>query len=157
MRVDAGQQFRTLPDQEDALAQQRAHGTHVGRVNVSRGYAVGAQQMSELLGVDPVVLVLATVNEMDVKSVGQNKSQAGGLAGVGEPIPAEHAFTTHGQVMFIGLDELEEEVEVVVLDVSMDQLFALAVHDADVHLTSVQVDSAVELRGGSIILHMLTQ
>src|SRR6266853_1676531 len=157
MRVDAGQQFRTLPDQEDALAQQRAHGTHVGRVNVSRGYAVGAQQMSELLGVDPVVLVLATVNEMDVKSVGQNKSQAGSLAGVGEPIPAEHAFRTDRQVMLIGRDELEEIVEVVVSDVGVEEFFALAIHDANVHLTSVQIDSAVELRGGSIILHMLTQ
>jgi hypothetical protein len=29
----------------------------------------------------------------------------------------------------------------------------LAIHDADIHLASVQVDSAVELRGGSIILH----
>jgi hypothetical protein len=97
------------------------------------------------------------MNQVDVEGVGQNEFQAGGLAGVGEPIPAEHAFTTHRQVMFIGLDELEEEVEVVVFDVGMDQFFALAVHDADVHLASMQVDSAVELRGGSIILHMLIQ
>jgi hypothetical protein len=54
-------------------------------------------------------------------------------------------------------DELEEVLEVVVEDVGVNELFTLAVHDADVHLASVQVDSAVELCGGSIILHTLTQ
>src|SRR5258707_13976418 len=39
----------------------------------------------------------------------------------------------------------------------MDQFFALAIHDADVHLTPVQIDSAVELRGGCIILHMFVK
>jgi tetrahydrodipicolinate N-succinyltransferase len=33
----------------------------------------------------------------------------------------------------------------------------LAVHDADIHLSCVQIDSAVELGGGCIILHSLTQ
>jgi hypothetical protein len=33
----------------------------------------------------------------------------------------------------------------------------LPVHHADIHLASVQIDSAVELRGGSIILHLSTQ
>ena len=37
-----------------------------------------------------------------------------------------------------------------------DRPFGLAVQE-DVHLASVQVDSAVELRGGSIILQVLTQ
>jgi hypothetical protein len=39
-------------------------------------------------------------------------------------------------------------------NVGVDALFALAIHDADVHLVSVQVDSAVELRGGSVVLHV---
>ena len=58
--------------------------------------------------------------------------------------------------MLVRLNEIEEEFGVVVFDV-VDQLFTLAVYDADVHLVGMQVDSAVELRGGSIILHTLTQ
>jgi hypothetical protein len=59
--------------------------------------------------------------------------------------------------MFVGFNQFEEEVEVVVFDIGMDQFFSLTVHDADIHLPGVQVDSAVELRGGSIILHTMTQ
>jgi hypothetical protein len=54
----------------------------------------------------------------------------------------------------VGFDELEEVLEVVVLDVAVDQLLALAIHDADVHLVSVQVDSAVELCGGGVVFHI---
>ena len=61
------------------------------------------------------------------------------------------------QVVLVRGEELEEVLEVVVEDVGVNELFILAVHDADIHLASVQVNSAVELVGGSIILHMLTQ
>jgi hypothetical protein len=53
----------------------------------------------------------------------------------------------------IGLHELEEELEVVVPDIGVDELLAVAIHEADVHLVGVQVDSAVELGGGGVILH----
>jgi len=109
--------------------------------------------VSQLFGIHPVVLVFAAVNGFDVEGMGQHESQAGVLAGIGQPIPAEHAFATHGEAVLVGLDELQEEVEVVVADVGVDPLLALAVHDADVHLTRMEIDSAVELRGGSIILH----
>ena len=51
------------------------------------------------------------------------------------------------------MDELEEEGEVVVQDVGVDQLLALAVHDADVPLAGMEVDSTVVIGGGGVILH----
>jgi len=63
---------------------------------------------------------------------------------------------TLAQVVLVRVAELEELLEVVVEGVGVSELFILSVHDADVHLTSVKVHSAVELFGGSIILHMLT-
>ena len=114
-------------------------------------------KVRELLRIDAVIFAFARVDEMNIEGMDQNEGQACGLTGIGQPIPAEHAFTAHRQVMLVRLNELEEEVEVVVFDVGVDQLFTLTVHDADVHLASMQVDSAVELRGGSIILHTLTQ
>jgi len=75
------------------------------------------------------------------------------MAGIGEPEPAEHAFAADGQIMLVGSNELEEEVEVIVADVGMDEDFAGAIHEADVHLTGMEIDSAVEFRGGGIILH----
>jgi hypothetical protein len=114
---------------------------------------IGAQEMGNLFGVDAVVLVFAAVDGFEVEGMGQDEGQARGLAGIGQPVPAEHAFAADGQVMLVGLDELEEELEVVVPDVGVDQLLALAIHEADAHLLGVQVESAVELGGGSVAFH----
>ncbi len=113
--------------------------------------------MGQLLGVDAVILVFAAVDEVEVERVGEDEGQALGLAGVGQPVQAEHAFGADGEVVAVGFDEFEEVGEVVVLDVAVDQFLALAVHDADVHLVGVKVDFAVVFGGGSIILHTLTQ
>ena len=110
-------------------------------------------RVSEFFGVHPVVLVFAAVDGFDIERVGQNEAQAGGLASIGQPIPAEHAFATDGQVVFVSSDELKEEFEIVVLDVGVDQFLALAVHEADVHLVGMKVYSAIELCGGTVILH----
>jgi len=104
-------------------------------------------------GVNAVVLVLAAVNGLEVERVSQDEVNASVLAGIGEPIPAEHAFGTDRQIVAIGRDEFEEIGEVIVFDVGVDELFAVAVQHADIHLAGVEVDSAVELGGGGVILH----
>ena len=71
----------------------------------------------------------------------------------GEPIPAEHALGADGQIVAIGRNELEEIFEVIVPDVGVDEFFAGAIHDADVHLAGMEINSAVELCGGGVILH----
>ena len=109
--------------------------------------------MRELLGIDAVVFIFAPVNGFDVERVGQDEGEARGLTGIGQPIPAEHAFAAHGEVMLVRLDELEEEAEVVVLDVGVDPFLALSIHDADVHLARVQIDSAIEFGAGGVIFH----
>src|SRR6516225_7449646 len=151
--VNAGQQFGAAPDVVDALAQEGTQRPLLGRIYIRWRDEIGAQQVGELLGVDAVVFVFSPVDGFDVEGVGQDELEAGVLASVGQPIPTEHALATDGQVVFVRLDELEEELEVVVFDVAVDQLFAFAVHDADVHLTGMQIDSAVVLGGGGVILH----
>lgn len=151
MAVNAGQQFSAVLDIEDPLAQQSPCRTALGRIDVGRRDEIGVQQMRQFLRVDAVVLVLAAMNGFDVQRMGQDKSQAGLLAGIRQPVPAEHAFTAHRQAVLVRLDQLEEVLEVIVFDVGVDQLFTLFVHHADVHLVSVHVDSAVELRRGSVI------
>ncbi len=109
--------------------------------------------MRELLRVDAVIFVFAPVDGFELERVGQDKVQAGGLAGIGQPVPPKHALTTDGEAVLVRLDELEEVLEVVVLDVGVDQFLALPIHEADVHLAGVQIDSAVELGRGGVILH----
>src|SRR5208283_1018204 len=121
MGLDAGQEFAAVPDVEHPLAQQGAQGTFLGGIDVARGNEVGAQQVRQFFGVNAVVLVFAAMNGFDVKGVGEHEVDVGGLAGIGQPIPAEHAFTADGQVVTIGSDEFEEEREVVVLNVGVDE------------------------------------
>lgn len=155
--VDAVEQFGAAPDVEEALAQEGAQGPFGGGIDVGGRDEVGAEQVGELFGVNAVILVLAAVDEVEVERMSQDEGQALGLAGVGQPIPAEHTFGADSEVVAVGFDELEEVGEVVVLDVAVDQFPALAVHDADVHLMGMEVDSAVVFGGGGVILHTLIQ
>ena len=70
--------------------------------------------MGEFLGVDAVILVFAAVDGAHVEGMGEDEGEAGFLAGVAEPVPVEHALAADGQVVAVGGDEFEEELEVVV-------------------------------------------
>ena len=153
MRLDAAKQFAAAPHIEEALAQERAQRAFLGGIDVGRGDEVGAQQVGEFFGINAVVLVLAAVDGFEVEGVSQDKVQAGGLTGIRQPIPPEHAFGADGQVVAIRRDELEEVSEVIVPDVGVDELFTVPVHEADVHLAGMEVDSAVEFCGRGVILH----
>ena len=153
MGLDAGKQFAAIPDIENPLAQERPQRTLGGGINVAGRDEIGAQQVGEFFGVNAVVLVFTAVNGFNVKRVGEHEVQARRLARIGQPIPAEHAFGADGQVVAIRRDEFEEELEVVVADVGVDEFFAVPVHDADVHLPGMEVDSAVELGGRGVVFH----
>ena len=110
--------------------------------------------MGEFFGINAVILVFTAVDQAQVKGMGKDEGEVGLLAGVGQPVPAEHAFAADGDIVPVGGDEFEEEREVVGLDVGVDELPSLLVHDADVHLPRMEIDSAVEFCGGCIILHV---
>lgn len=59
--------------------------------------------------------------------------------------------------MTIGSNEFKEELEVVVFDVGVDELLALAIHDADDHLPGMEIDSAIVFGGGGVILHAVVR
>ena len=153
MGLNAGQELGTLPDEVEALAQQRPQRTLVGGIDVARRDEVGTEQVSEFFGVDAVIFVFAAVDGFEVKRVSEDEVDAGVGAGIGEPIPAEHALGDDGEVVAARGDELEEEVEVVVADVGVDEFFSGAVHDADIHLAGMEIDSAVEFSGRSVVFH----
>lgn len=48
--------------------------------------------------------------------------------------------------MAVRFDQPEEVFEAIAEDVAVDQLFALAIHHADVHLVSVQIDGLPRAR-----------
>jgi hypothetical protein len=153
--ADALEQFDALPDVGSALAEQVAHGALFGRVDIGRGNEVAAQQVGQLLRIDAVVLVLSAVDGLEVERVGEDEFEAGFLAGIGEPVPAEEALAADGHVVPPGSDFFEEELEVVILDVHVQEFIALRVHDADVHLPGVEVDSTVVLGCRFVEFHLI--
>jgi len=153
MGLDAGQQFAAAPDVEDPLTQQCPQGTFLRRIDVGRWDEIGAQQVRDLFGINAVVFIFAAVNGLEIEGVGQDEVNLSVLARIRQPVPAEHAFGADGQVVAIRLGELEEVSEVIVPDVGVDELFPVPIHDADVHLAGMEVDSAVELGGGCVIFH----
>ena len=91
---------------------------------------------------------------LEIERVGEHEFESGLLAGVRQPIPAEQAFAAHRHVVTPWGDFLEEELEIVVLDVHVQQLVALAVHHADIHLARMEIDSAVILACRSVVFHL---
>ena len=151
--LQALEQFGSAPHVGDALTEQSADGSFLGGVDIGGRDEIAAEQMGQLLRIDPVVLVLAAVDGADVKGMSEDEVEAGAQTGIGQPIPAEEALATDSQRMTPGSDLLEEEVEVVVANVGMEELFALAVHQTGVHGTGMQIDSAVEFGGGFVVSH----
>ena len=78
-------------------------GRRCGRIDVGRRNQVGPQQMGQLLGVDPVVLVLAAVDVLQVQRMGQHELDARLEAGIRQPVPVERAFADHRQVVAVRL------------------------------------------------------
>lgn len=155
MGLDTSLDLGAIPNEGQALTQEAAEGTLGGGIDVAVRDEVGAEQVREFLGINAVVFVFAAVDGADVEGVDQDEGDAGSLARVGQPIPAEHAFGTDGQVVAVGGEEFEEEVEVVIANVGVDEDFAGPVHEADVHLAGMEINSAVEFGGGSIIFHTI--
>ena len=104
MGVDAGQQLGAAPDIEEALAQKRPQRPLLGGIDIGGWNEVRTQQMGELLRIDAVVFIFASVYRFDVEGMRQNEGQARGLAGIGQPVPAKHAFAAHGQIVLVRLD-----------------------------------------------------
>ena len=153
MGTDPGKQFTAVPDIDQALAQQGAQGALLSRIDVGGRDQVGAQEVGDLLGVNAVVLVLAAVNGLEVERMGQDEMNASLGTGIREPIPAKHAFGADRQIVAIGSNELQEVSEVIVFDVGVDELFAVPIHEADIHLPGMEINSAVELGGRSVVFH----
>lgn len=102
--------------------------------NIGRRNQVRAQQMRQFLRIDPVVLVLAAMDGLQIQRMSQHERNSSIGTGIGKPGPVEGAFADHGQLLPIRLGPLEEVAEVVAFDVGVDQLMALLVHHAHVHL-----------------------
>ena len=105
------------------------------------------------MGVDTIVLGLPSGDGLHVEGVAQDEGNALTRAEVGEPVPAEDALDANDEVVAIGLDGAEEEFGLRAQVAMQEDLAGLVVEDAEVHGTSVEVDSAVVSMVASVKAH----
>ena len=152
--IDPLEQFDALPHAGGSQAEQGAHWAFTRRVRVTWRNHVASQQVGKSFVINSVVLVLAAVNRPEIERVGQDELDACLVAGIGQPLSTKEALTAHGHIVSPGSNLPQEEGKVVVADVHVEQLVALAVHHTDVHLPGVKIDSAVVLGCRGIVSHL---
>ena len=142
--LDMTEELGPLAGEEEAPAQQVASRAHLSRVDVGDGEVAAAQEHGELVGVDAVVLGFPAVDRLHVVGVTEHEVDVGVGAQVGDPVPAEEALNADDEAVEVGFDQFEKAVGITG-DVAVDDLLAVRVEDAHVHVARVQVDSAVIL------------
>jgi hypothetical protein len=127
-----------------APSQQVAGGAHVSRIGIGQREVAALEQCGDLEGVDLVVFGFAAMDGLHVQRVTQDEGDAVLGAQIGDPVPAKDALDTDDDVVQEGGDQLKKQLGLG-MDILMQPGFALLVDDADVHFSSVQIDTAVEL------------
>jgi len=94
--------------------------------------------------VNLVVLRLAAVNGLHRERVAQDEGNALGRTHIGQPVPREHAFGRHDQILAVRRDGLKERRRRRG-HIPVDAHLASGVEDADGHGLHVQIDPAVVL------------
>jgi hypothetical protein len=129
---------------DHAASQKVPGGAHLRGVHVGHGEHPAPQEHRDLLGVDPIVLGLPTVDGFHVQGVPQDERDAIASAEIGQPVPGEDALHGHDDVRTVGGDRGEERLRRG-LHLPMEEDGALLVQDAHVHRSGVQIDPAVVL------------
>jgi hypothetical protein len=112
-------------------------------IDIRHGQVAATQQLSDLSGIDLVILRLAAVNGFHVQGMAKDEGGVFRLAEVDQPVPAEQALASDDQVVTVGGDRLQESRRVRRYFVVQDNLTGV-VEDAQVHCPGVQIDPAVE-------------
>lgn len=142
--LDVGEERGALAHEVKTAAHEIPRGSHLGRVDVGLRHQTSPEQGGRLVGVDPVVLGLGTVNGTHVESMPQDEGNAFSGAEVCQPVPGVDAFDADDQVIPIRLYR-GQELQLVAGEVPVQEHHSLLAHDADVHRPRVEIDAAVML------------
>ena len=90
------QQFAASADQKRTASEQVARRSHLARIDVAQREGATSHQAGDLLAVDPVVLVLPSVNRFHVERVAEYKVQTFVPTEIRDPVPGKHRAPTAG-------------------------------------------------------------
>jgi len=128
------EQLGSMADEIQAPAQEVSGRAHEGGVDVGLGDHPSSQESGDLVGIDLVVLGLASVDSLHVEGVAEDEGDPFRGAEVSEPVPGENALHSHDNVVSVRSEKIEEDLGIG-LDVSLEEDFAGLVEDDDVQTT----------------------
>ena len=92
--LDMGQELCSFSHQMVPSPHEISRCPHLLRVDIGLGIMPPRQKSGDLLGIDLVVLCLASMDGFHIEGMAQDKGDTLFLAEIGNPVPGEHAF--HG-------------------------------------------------------------
>ncbi len=128
--------------QVHASPQQVAGGAPLGRIDRGLGPPPAAQEPGNVLGVDRVVFGLAAMDGLHGEGMTEDNRATVCSTEVSTPVPGQHAFGSHDDLIAVGGDGLEKRLWGG-LHVTVPQRFTGLVEDAHVHRAGVEIDATV--------------
>jgi len=151
--VHMSQEIGPSTDQKTPAAEQIAGRPHLGRIDISHREHAAAQQAGNLLGVDLVVLHLATMHSFHVQGMAEDKLNTFATAEIGKPVPGEHTLDADHQVIPERSNDLEEIFRRRG-NVAVYQHHSVSPQNADEHFFRMKIDSAVMFVGFCVKSHL---
>jgi len=138
-----GQQFSALTHQVGTATSEVPGSAPSSGIDIGLWEQAATKQGGYLLGIDRVVFGLAAMNGFHGEGMPQNEGDPFCSAEVSEPIPGEDTLDGHYQAITIRCYGLEERLRSG-FHMTVQQNFALVVHETNVHAPGMQVDTAVK-------------
>ena len=152
---EAQDQTGALMHQQQAAAQQIAHGPRLAVVEMAGGQNVQAQEFGEEEGVGNIVGVFEAVVGFHARGVGQHNIVAVIPQAVGQPIPVVSGLDGDGgDALLVGIQQLQDGRQVAG-ELLVDEALAAFVHQPAEGVVAVQVNASHNLHGGSPVVEVL--
>jgi hypothetical protein len=142
MRVlDMGQELGAFARQVHPASEQVARRPHLSGIHIGLREHTAAEEDSNLLGVDLVILRFATMDCLHIEGVAEHKRAPFPGAEISQPVPGEDTCDGHDDLAPIGRKGLEQSIGTG-LHVAVQHDLAVLTQDTDVHGAGMQVDAA---------------
>jgi hypothetical protein len=141
--LDVGQGSRPLSGEMHPAVEQVTGSPPLGGIDIGLGQHPTAQEESDLVRIELVVLGLAAVDGFHREGVTQDEGNALASAEVSEPVPGEEALATDNKSLPTGRHGFEEWCWSC-LPMPVDQDLAVLAQDTDRHGARVSIDATVK-------------
>ena len=127
--LDMGDELSPFSGEMTATPEQIPGGAHVGRIHIGHGHHTTTQQGRYLIGVDFIVLGLASMYCFHIQNMSQNEWDILLCAEVCDPVPREDTFYSNNDIFTVRSYGFQKDIGTC-FDIPMQDDLSLLVEDA---------------------------